>query len=85
MSEKEKIEQAAKLIKKSNYIVAFTGAGISVESGIPDFRSPGGLWEKYDPNEYATYSTFLTHPEKYWIMHKELRVMPFDKFFIVFI
>lgn len=78
MSEEEKIEQAAKFIKKSNYIVAFTGAGISVESGIPDFRSPGGLWEKYDPNEYATYSTFLTHPDKYWIMHKELRDMIID-------
>lgn len=78
MSQEDKIEQAAELIKKSNYIVAFTGAGISVESGIPDFRSPGGLWEKYNPNEYATYSTFLTHPEKYWIMHKELRDMIID-------
>jgi NAD-dependent deacetylase len=75
LSQEDKIRQAAALIKKSNYIVAFTGAGISVESGIPDFRSPGGLWEKYNPNEYATYSTFLIHPEKYWIMHKELRDM----------
>ncbi|MFX0122605.1 MAG: NAD-dependent deacetylase [Candidatus Hodarchaeota archaeon] len=78
MSQEDKIHQAAKLIKKSNYIVAFTGAGISVESGIPDFRSPGGLWERYNPNEYATYSTFLTNPEKYWSMHKELRDMIID-------
>lgn len=75
MNQEDKIRQAAELIKKSNYIVAFTGAGISVESGIPDFRSPGGLWERYDPNEYANYSVFLTHPEKYWRMHLELREM----------
>lgn len=75
MSQEDKIRQAAELVKKSKYIVAFTGAGISVESGIPDFRSPGGLWEKFDPNEYASYSNFLTHPEKYWTMHKELREM----------
>lgn len=75
LSQEDKIKQAAELIKNSNYIVAFTGAGISVESGIPDFRSPGGLWEKFNPNEYATYSTFLSHPEKYWTMHKELREM----------
>lgn len=78
MSQEDKLRQVAELIKKSNYIVAFTGAGISVESGIPDFRSPGGLWEKYNPSEYATYSTFLTHPEKYWTMHKELRDMILD-------
>lgn len=73
MSHEEQITQAAELIDQSNYIVAFTGAGISVESGIPDFRSEGGLWTKYNPDEYATYSAFLTHPEKYWTMHKELR------------
>lgn len=73
MSHKEQITQAAELIDQANYIVAFTGAGISVESGIPDFRSPGGLWTRFDPNEYATISTFLKHPEKYWTMHKELR------------
>lgn len=67
-----KIEKAAHLISKANYIVAFTGAGISTESGIADFRSPGGLWERFDPAEYAEYSAFLAHPEKYWTMHKEL-------------
>ncbi|MHA1215235.1 MAG: NAD-dependent protein deacylase [Candidatus Hodarchaeales archaeon] len=69
---KSKIKLASDLITKSNYIVAFTGAGISTESGIPDFRSPGGLWERFDPQEYATYSSFLRHPESFWSMHREL-------------
>ena len=43
------IEAAATAIKKSNYTIAFTGAGISVESGIPPFRGEHGLWNKYDP------------------------------------
>ncbi|UCE14831.1 MAG: NAD-dependent deacylase [Candidatus Heimdallarchaeota archaeon] len=71
----DKIKKAAELIKDSNYIVAFTGAGISTESGIPDFRSPGGLWERYDPSIYAEISSFLSHPEKYWKMHRELSQM----------
>ncbi len=65
-------KQAANLIKTKSNIVAFTGAGISVESGIPDFRSSGGLWERFDPNEYAEYSAFLKWPEKFWTMHSEL-------------
>jgi NAD-dependent deacetylase len=47
-------------------IVALTGAGISVESGIPDFRSPGGLWEIFDPAIYASIDTFLIDPERSW-------------------
>ncbi len=43
------IEQAAKLIANSNFLTAFTGAGISVESGIPPFRGENGIWNKYDP------------------------------------
>jgi len=72
MSIKEKITTVASIIHSSNYIVVFSGAGMSTESGIPDFRSPGGLWSKYDPGEYAEYSAFLSHPEKFWTMHKEL-------------
>ncbi|GLQ06570.1 SIR2 family NAD-dependent protein deacylase [Sneathiella chinensis] len=45
----------AALIKASNRIVFFTGAGISTESGIPDFRSPGGLWEKNQPIEFSDF------------------------------
>ncbi len=55
MTLQDDIMRAAEIIKKSNRIVVFTGAGISTESGIPDFRSPGGLWSKYDPDVYANY------------------------------
>jgi NAD-dependent deacetylase len=60
------IETAAKAIAKSRQTVALTGAGISVESEIPPFRGKGGLWEKYDPMEYASIDAFLKDPEKVW-------------------
>ena len=47
--------QLAKTIDNSQHAVAFTGAGISTESGIPDFRSPGGLWDKYQPIYFADF------------------------------
>jgi len=50
------------LIIKSKTIVVFTGAGISTESGIPDFRGPGGIWSRYDPEEF-TIQRFLSSPE----------------------
>ena len=50
----------------------FTGAGISVESGIPDFRSPGGLWSRYNPSEYCDYETFKQRPELFWRMGRAL-------------
>ena len=69
-----KIETVAGFIHNSKKIVVFTGAGISTESGIPDFRSPGGIWEKYNPNE-LTYQKFLTvqaSRETYWERQKNL-------------
>lgn len=69
---KELIRQAADIITKSSLTIALTGAGISVESGIPDFRSPGGLWSIYDPSEYATISAFISTPEKVWEMAREM-------------
>ncbi|MFX0043091.1 MAG: NAD-dependent deacetylase [Candidatus Hodarchaeota archaeon] len=72
MLDTEKLSYAAKIIKDSNYIVTFSGAGISTESGIDDFRSPGGLWDRYDPSIYASYQYFLQDPSKFWKMHNEL-------------
>jgi NAD-dependent deacetylase len=66
------IRKAAEIICTSKLNIALTGAGISVESGIPDFRSAGGLWSKYDPAEYATITGFRQDPEKIWDMLREM-------------
>jgi NAD-dependent protein deacetylase/lipoamidase len=68
------IERAAALISECENLVVLTGAGISTESGIPDFRSPGGIWTKYDPAEF-TYQNFVAnraHRERYWKMSLEI-------------
>ena len=48
----QQIDEVAKLVAKSERIIAFTGAGVSTESGIPDFRGPSGIWTKYDPEDF---------------------------------
>jgi NAD-dependent deacetylase len=63
---------AAEAILNASRVVAVTGAGVSVESGIPDFRSAGGLWAKYPPQEYATIDAFYADPDKVWEMWYEL-------------
>jgi NAD-dependent deacetylase len=69
---KESIDRAADLLVKSQNAVALTGAGISTESGIPDFRSPGGLWERVDPAEFSI-DRFLENPSRFWRLHIELK------------
>ena len=64
------ITDAVSLIRSAKYLTAFTGAGISVESGIPPFRGPGGLRSKYDPR-MLELDFFLAHPEKAWPVIKE--------------
>ncbi|MCD6375589.1 MAG: NAD-dependent deacylase [Caldisericaceae bacterium] len=63
--------QAAQLILQAKYLVAFTGAGISVESGIPPFRGPGGLWTKVDPRHFEI-GYFEQNPEQSWRLIKQL-------------
>ena len=59
--------QLAKLIRDADSVVALTGAGISVPSGIPDFRTPGtGLWTNVDPMEVAHIDVFRRDPERFW-------------------
>ncbi len=65
-------DRAADLLRGAKWPIALTGAGISVESGIPDFRSPGGLWERFDPMEYATIDAFRGNPVKVWNMLREM-------------
>jgi NAD-dependent deacetylase len=60
------VERLSELMQLRRPCVVLTGAGISTESGIPDFRSPGGIWEQYDPMEYATIDAFLADPAKVW-------------------
>jgi NAD-dependent deacetylase len=67
------VEKVAGLITESRKLVIFTGAGISTESGIPDFRSPGGIWDRFDPDDFS-YDKFVTSPEsrrKLWHLFRE--------------
>jgi NAD-dependent protein deacetylase/lipoamidase len=68
------IKKAAEDLSKTKNAVALTGAGISVESGIPPFRGKGGLWEKFDPMEYAHIDAFMKDPAKVWqVLLSEMR------------
>jgi NAD-dependent deacetylase len=62
----------AELIRESRCTVALTGAGISVPSGIPDFRTPGeGIWEKVDPMEVAHIDAFRRDPSRFWGFYRQ--------------
>jgi NAD-dependent deacetylase len=60
------VERLAELIRERQPCVVLTGAGVSTESGIPDFRSPTGIWAHYDPMEYASIDAFQRDPVKVW-------------------
>lgn len=66
------VQEAAALIANAGRVIALTGAGISVPSGIPDFRSPEGLWTRYDIQEFGTIEAFRTNPRKVWRLFHEI-------------
>ncbi len=71
-----KVDKIAELILESRRLTFFTGAGISTESGIPDFRGPGGIWGRFDPDDFSI-DRFLNNPDarrKQWALFKELSI-----------
>jgi NAD-dependent deacetylase len=68
----EQIHEVAERLANAKNAVALTGAGISTESGIPDFRSPGGLWTRVDPGEFSI-DRFLQNPARFWRLHLQLK------------
>ena len=78
MLNKEKIERAAAEIKASSPLSVFTGAGISVESGIPPFRGEDGLWSKYNPEDFS-FQSFLERPKSSWELYREIFYSLFEK------
>jgi NAD-dependent deacetylase len=67
----EGLERAARLVAAARRGVAFTGAGVSAESGIRTFRGQNGLWKQYDPVKTSTLSHFLEDPVYYWTVSRE--------------
>lgn len=69
----EAIQRAAACIAGAKHILAFTGAGLSTQSGIPDFRSPGGIWDRYDPADFEFQKIVSSKRarEAYWLMSTE--------------
>ncbi|MEK6236427.1 MAG: Sir2 family NAD-dependent protein deacetylase [Planctomycetales bacterium] len=63
--------QFSQWLRESQRAVAFTGAGISTESGIPDFRSPGGVWSKYQPVMYDDFMNHAASRHEYWRQKSE--------------
>jgi len=67
------IDKLKEIVSTARRIVAFTGAGISAESGIPTYRGDDGVWHKYDPAKHANIHNFLKDPQYYWNFFKEVR------------
>ncbi len=67
------IEKLKDIFANSTHLIAFTGAGLSAESGIPTYRGAGGLWTKYDPRIYANINYFLENPSYFWNFFRKER------------
>ena len=76
MSNRELVQ----LLRGAHRVVGFTGAGVSTESGIPDFRSPGGVWSRFDPSEF-TFDRYVASADvraRSWQMRREFFAAPFE-------
>jgi NAD-dependent deacetylase len=72
------LEPLAKMLSEASRVVGFTGAGVSTESGIPDFRSPQGVWSRFDPTQF-TFSKYVESAAvraRSWAMRRELFATP---------
>ena len=77
--ERGSVDAAASLLSRARCAVAFTGAGVSAESGIPVYRGEGGLWTKFDPYKVAHIDTFRADPAQYWsysLQHRRSDAQP---------
>lgn len=66
-------EELLEKLKKAKVVSALTGAGISAESGVPTFRDPGGIWEKYRPEQLANFEAFMADPDLVWNWYQHRR------------
>jgi NAD-dependent deacetylase len=68
------IDAVAEMVMEAKRLVVFTGAGVSTESGVSDFRSPGGIWDRFDPGElnYQSFMASETGRENYWQFQRQL-------------
>ena len=69
----EHTEKLKQWVRKCDHIIAFTGAGISADSGIPTYRGQDGYWNKYDPGKYADVNYFMKDPSYYWQFFRDVR------------
>ncbi len=72
LSLEERLYDAAELMQEAKRIVALTGAGISTESGIPDFRSPGSIWQRKPPVGYRDFLSNAEARQSYWQTRRTL-------------
>lgn len=65
------LDVAAGLLGDARRLVVLSGAGVSTESGVPDFRSPGGIWSRFDPNDFS-FDKFVDDPARFWQLRAKL-------------
>ena len=70
------IEPAAEILASAGYVIALTGAGLSVESGIPSFRGPDGLWTRYGQPSNLSYPDFVRDPQAWWERRLQDEITP---------